>query len=97
MSSDLKCFARPPKFRNRMIMMLCGVVAQGMGLSLLRAINLGTDPVLSDTGRHKFRAIELWNLSVVMPSGDVRFCDQVRPGHDWLWNDRKYVLSGIYF
>lgn len=44
MSSDLKCFARPPKFRNRMIMMLCGVVAQGMGLSLLRAINLGTDP-----------------------------------------------------
>lgn len=24
--------------------MLCGVVAQGMGLSLLRAINLGTDP-----------------------------------------------------
>lgn len=48
MSSDKrssgKCFARPPKFRNRMIMMLCGVTAQGMGLSLLRAINLGTDP-----------------------------------------------------
>lgn len=53
--------------------------------------------LLSDTGRHKFRAIELWNLSAVMPSGDVRFCDQVRPGDDWLWNDRKYVLSGIYF
>ena len=44
MSSDKKCFARPPKFRNRMIMMLCGVTAQGMGLSLLRSINLGTDP-----------------------------------------------------
>lgn len=27
-----------------MIMMVCGVLAQGMGLSLLRAINLGTDP-----------------------------------------------------
>ena len=44
MSSKRKCFARPPKFRNRMIMMLCGVMAQGMGLSVLRAINLGTDP-----------------------------------------------------
>jgi len=42
--SNMKCFARPPKFRNRMIMMLCGVIAQGMGLSLLRSINLGTDP-----------------------------------------------------
>lgn len=41
---NLKCFARPPKFRNRMIMMLCGVAAQGVGLSLLRSINLGTDP-----------------------------------------------------
>lgn len=42
--SNRKCFACPPKFRNRMIMMLCGVTAQGIGLSLLRAINLGTDP-----------------------------------------------------
>lgn len=41
---DIKCFARPPKFRNRMIMMLCGVLSQGMGLSLLRSVNLGTDP-----------------------------------------------------
>lgn len=39
-----KCFVRPPKFKNRMIMMLCGIIAQGLGLSLLRAINLGTDP-----------------------------------------------------
>ena len=47
MSFDMKnmiCFARPPKFKNRMIMMLCGILAQGMGLSLLREINLGTDP-----------------------------------------------------
>ena len=43
-NSNRRCFARPPKFRNRMIMMLCGVTAQGMGLSLLRSINLGTDP-----------------------------------------------------
>lgn len=25
-------------------MMLCGVIVQGLGLSLLRSINLGTDP-----------------------------------------------------
>ena len=43
-NANRRCFARPPKFRNRMIMMLCGVTAQGMGLSLLRSINLGTDP-----------------------------------------------------
>ena len=43
-NSNRRCFARPPKFRNRMIMMLCGVTAQGMGLSLLRSINLGTEP-----------------------------------------------------
>lgn len=41
---DRKCFVCPPKFRNRMIMMLCGVLSQGMGLSLLRSVNLGTDP-----------------------------------------------------
>lgn len=41
---NMKCFARPPKFRNRMIMMVSGVLAQGMGLSLLRSVNLGTDP-----------------------------------------------------
>ena len=41
---NMKCFARPPKFKNRMIMMLCGIMAQGLGLSLLREINLGTDP-----------------------------------------------------
>ncbi|MDE7321386.1 MAG: hypothetical protein K2N73_01410 [Lachnospiraceae bacterium] len=41
---NVKCFARPPKFKNRMIMMLCGVLSQGMGLSLLRSVNLGTDP-----------------------------------------------------
>lgn len=41
---NLTWFARPPKFKKRMLMMICGVVAQGMGLSLLRAINLGTDP-----------------------------------------------------
>lgn len=39
----LKCFARPPKFRNRMIMMLLGVITQGFGLSLLIQLNLGTD------------------------------------------------------
>lgn len=41
---ELKWFERPPKFKRRMIMMICGVIVQGFGLSLLRAINLGTDP-----------------------------------------------------
>ena len=44
-----KCFARPPKFRNRMIMMIVGVLLQGLGLSLLININLGTDPCSSLT------------------------------------------------
>ena len=43
-ATNRKCYARPPKFKNRMIMMLCGIMAQGLGLSILRAINLGTDP-----------------------------------------------------
>ena len=29
----ITCFARPPKFLNRMIMMLIGVFVQGIGLS----------------------------------------------------------------
>ena len=41
---QLKWFARPPKFRNRIIMMIVGVLLQGFGLSLLININLGTDP-----------------------------------------------------
>lgn len=40
----IACFARPPKFLNRMIMMLIGVFVQSVGLSLLIQINLGTDP-----------------------------------------------------
>lgn len=37
-------FARPPKFRNRLVMMMTGVLLQGFGLSLLIRLNLGTDP-----------------------------------------------------
>lgn len=40
----LTWFARPPKFRIRMALMLVGVILQGMGLSVLRLINMGTDP-----------------------------------------------------
>lgn len=39
-----KWFARPPKFKTRLIMMIIGVTLQGFGLSLLRQLNLGTDP-----------------------------------------------------
>lgn len=40
----LTCFARPPKFRNRLVMVIIGVMLQGFGLSLLIKLNLGTDP-----------------------------------------------------
>lgn len=41
---EMKCFARPPKFKNRMIMMLIGVCVQALGLSILIRLNFGTDP-----------------------------------------------------
>ncbi|MDE5589110.1 MAG: hypothetical protein K2J60_08205 [Acetatifactor sp.] len=44
MSVKLTCFARPPKFKNRLVMVIIGVMLQGFGLSLLIKLNLGTDP-----------------------------------------------------
>ncbi|MCM1188825.1 MAG: hypothetical protein NC541_05975 [bacterium] len=38
------CFARPPKFWNRLFLVFLGVMLQGFALSLLININLGTDP-----------------------------------------------------
>lgn len=40
----LTCFARPPRFGNRLVMVIVGVILQGLGLSLLIRLNLGTDP-----------------------------------------------------
>lgn len=40
----LTCFARPPKFKNRLLMMVIGIMLQGFGLALLIKLNLGTDP-----------------------------------------------------
>lgn len=40
----VNCFARPPHFAKRLILMICGVIVQGFGLSVLRAISLGVDP-----------------------------------------------------
>lgn len=40
----LTCFARPPKFWTRLAMMAVGVTVQGLGLSLLIRLALGTDP-----------------------------------------------------
>lgn len=40
----MTCFARPPRFGNRLVMMIIGVMLQGFGLSLLIKLNLGTDP-----------------------------------------------------
>lgn len=40
----LTCFARPTRFGNRLVMVIVGVILQGLGLSLLIRLNLGTDP-----------------------------------------------------
>lgn len=40
----MKCFQRPEKFINRLLMVIIGVSLQGFGLSLLINLNLGTDP-----------------------------------------------------
>ena len=40
----LTWFARPPKFWTRLVMMIIGVAVQGLGLSLLIRLALGTDP-----------------------------------------------------
>lgn len=40
----LTWFARPPRFKNRLAMVIMGVMLQGFGLSLLIRLNLGTDP-----------------------------------------------------
>lgn len=40
----LTCFARPPFFLRRLVMMLLGVFVQGFGLSFLIMIDWGTDP-----------------------------------------------------
>ena len=72
------CFERPPKFRNRMIMMIIGVLLQGLGLSLLINLNLGTDPLfLSDAGCNQLCADQLWNSSTFMPLGYIPVCDSV--------------------
>lgn len=44
MEKEKKWFARPSKFKARMVMMALGVTLQGFGLSLLRQLNMGTDP-----------------------------------------------------
>lgn len=48
-TTKLKWFARPPKFVNRMVMMIIGVLIQGLGLSLMIQIDMGTDPCSSLT------------------------------------------------
>ena len=40
----LRCFLRPAPFGRRLSVMAAGVLIQGFGLSLLRAIDLGLDP-----------------------------------------------------
>ena len=40
-----RCFLRPAPFWKRLTVMMLGVLVQGFGLSILRSINLGLDPV----------------------------------------------------
>lgn len=44
MSEKKTWFMRPPKFKNRMLIMIIGILLQGFGLSLIIRLNLGTDP-----------------------------------------------------
>lgn len=37
-------FMRPEKFKNRLLIMIAGILLQGFGLSLIIRLNLGTDP-----------------------------------------------------
>lgn len=37
-------FMKPEKFKNRMLIMIIGILLQGFGLSLVIRLNLGTDP-----------------------------------------------------
>ncbi|MDO4317035.1 MAG: hypothetical protein Q4C48_02395 [Lachnospiraceae bacterium] len=39
-----RAFARPPKFKNRLILMIVGILLQSLGVSLLLKLRLGTDP-----------------------------------------------------
>lgn len=41
---NLKWFARPDKFKNRLIMVILGVLIQGFGLSWIIEVSFGTDP-----------------------------------------------------
>ena len=43
-SSKQRPFARPQPFLKRLILMIVGVTVQGLGLSILRSIDLGVDP-----------------------------------------------------
>ena len=43
-SSKQRPFARPQPFLKRLILMILGVTVQGLGLSILRSIDLGVDP-----------------------------------------------------
>ncbi len=42
--STARAFARPPKFKNRMLLMIFGILIQAFGVSLLLKLRLGTDP-----------------------------------------------------
>lgn len=92
----LNWFARPEKFRNRLIMVILGVLIQGFGLSWLIEIHFGTDPcsaftqgVISHVGLTFGTAQLLINL-ILLSSFPVRY----KP--DRFWNDCKYDLYRIY-
>mgnify|MGYP007084310870 CR=1 FL=1 len=40
----LNWFARPEKFKNRLIMVILGVILMGFGLSMIIEVHFGTDP-----------------------------------------------------
>ena len=82
----LNWFARPEKFKNRLIMVILGVLIQGFGLSWLIEIHFGTDPcsaftqgVISHVGLTFGTAQLLINLIlfiIIFLSGQFFYCTE---------------------
>ena len=89
----LNWFARPEKFRNRLIMVILGVLIQGFGLSWLIEIHFGTDPCSAFT---QGVISHIWNSPASDQSDPFYHHFPVRYKPDRFWNDCKYDLYRIY-
>ena len=87
----LNWFARPEKFRNRLIMVILGVLIQGFGLSWLIEIHFGIY-----AGSNLPCRTDIWNSPASDQSDPFYHHFPVRYKPDRFWNDCKYDLYRIY-